>query len=192
MSSVNQENSNSKNYYEQQKVPSIEKVILAENITLPELPSEELTLEYFKYHSVYKLAMNEYNDIKAKFFMPVMTPMKDQEKVVEEDNTSPSSKGQLGESSLQTDGYSTSNCIELVIPKYILLEFVGTIPQGTEFLMASVGGNLNVSDMRIVGLYSTFEGLYSGRHSTSSGSSRSGDVISSESVKPGSASIFNK
>lgn len=192
MSTVNENNANAKNYYEKQSVPSIEKVILAEDIELPELPDQELSLDYFKDHSVYKLAINEYDDMKAKFFMPVMTPMKDQEKVEEEDNSSPSSKGQLGESSLQTNNYSTSNCVELVIPKYILLEFVGTIPQGTEFLMASVGGNLNVDDMRIIGLYSTFEDLYSGGNSTSSGYSGSGDMISGETIKPGSASIFNR
>jgi hypothetical protein len=40
-----------------------------------------------------------------------------------------------------------------MIPKYIVMNFTGTIPKGTKFLVAFIGGSSSVDNMSIVGLY---------------------------------------
>lgn len=140
------------NYYDDQKISSIERAKLAEDILLPELPKEPLTLEYLKNIGEYKLAINEYTDVVGKFFLTIMTPLIDKGEAVEAKKTAPSTRGHKGQG-LPTNSYTSSNFISLTIPKYIVLNFKDVIPKGTEFIVASVGGSIELEDLRIVGLY---------------------------------------
>lgn len=141
------------NFYEKQSLSGLERVILAEEIILPELPEEPLTLAYLEEFGEYKLAFNEYKDTKGKFFMNIMTPLVEKGAVAEKFANSPRTVGHRGKA-LNTTDYISTNYITLTIPKYILLNFTGKVPKGTEFLVASIDGSLEVDDIKIIGIYS--------------------------------------
>jgi hypothetical protein len=149
---------NTEKFYEEQKLKNIERVVLAEDIELPEINTEPLTLELLQElsdkNSYYKLAINEYSDMNAKFFLPIMTPLVDTDNARDSTKSSPSLNGNKGDS-LKSSSYNSTNYITLVIPKYILLNFVSVVPKGTVFVVGSVGGKLNIDEMKIIGLYST-------------------------------------
>lgn len=141
------------NFYEKQSLSGLERVILAEEIILPELPEEPLTLAYLEEFGEYKLAFNEYTDMQGKFFMNIMTPLVEKGEVAEKFASSPRTIGHRGKE-LNTMDYVSANYITLTIPKYILLNFKKSVPKGTEFLVASIDGSLEVDDIKIIGIYS--------------------------------------
>lgn len=145
------------NFYEEGKISSIERVVLAEDIRLPEISKYPLTLKNLEDKGEYKLAFNEYTDVKGKFYLNIMTPLIDKGSVGEKNNSSPSTKGHKG--NLATNKYKSSNYITLIIPKYIVLNFTGVIPKGTEFLIGSVGSSIDLSKIRIIGLYTIKGGI---------------------------------
>lgn len=123
----------SENFYEQSSFPAIEKVTLAEDLTFKNL-----------------------SDIEGKFFMDLMTPTMDTDYVIERD---------YGK-------YQKTNYINLTIPAYLLLSFMKgeitmsgsgpvitfptsyfTIPKGTEFTAAFIGGIPMIERLSILGVY---------------------------------------
>lgn len=145
--------SNTTNFFEKQAFSGLERVILAEDILLPELPDKPLTLAYLEEFGEYKLAFNEYHDMQGKFFMNIMTPMVEKGEIEEKFSSSPRTIGHRG-NELSTMDYVSTNFIILTIPKYILLNFREMVPKGTEFLIASIDGSLEVEDIKIIGIYS--------------------------------------
>ena len=145
--------SNTTNFFEKQLLSGLERVVLAEDILLPELPEEPLSLKYLEKFGEYKLAFNEYKDMQGKFFMNIMTPMVQKGEIEEKFSSSPRTVGHKG-NGLSTMDYISTNFITLTIPKYILLNFTGMVPKGTEFLIASIDGSLEVEDIKIIGVYS--------------------------------------
>lgn len=143
------------NFFENQELPYLEIVTLAEDIILPEISTEPLTLEYLQKNNEYKFAYNEYSDIDGKFFFDIYTPMVDKEKVYSKSLPAPSTKGFNG--NLHPSSYIDTNYIVLTIPKYIVLNFKDKIPKGTKFLLASVGASTDFEYLRIVGIYSINE-----------------------------------
>lgn len=143
------------NFYRSNLLSSVERVRLVEDLPLPEITKEPLNREYMRTGKEYILATNVYKDTVAQFYLPVMTPLLNNNEKSCQVVGAPSRLGQYG-SKLNTSSYTTCNYISLVIPKYILLEFVDFVPAGTEFLVAGVGGSTDVDDMRIIGLYSKF------------------------------------
>jgi hypothetical protein len=137
-------------FFDGSTLDTVERIILSEEIKLPELPDYPLTLDNLEKYGEYKLAEREYKDITAKFILKLATPLLDQTSNTETTKSSPSSRKQ---SNLNTSSYTTTNYIQLTIPKYIVMQFTGTIPKGTEFLIACVGGSLELEDMRIIGFY---------------------------------------
>ena len=111
----------------------------------------------------YQLAYNEIKNIDAKFYIPVlMTNFSNTGTEVKVANRAPKITGFVG--NIKSLPYESSNCIILTIPKYIVLQFLDLknekigvqdpiIPKGTEFLVACVGGNMDLDHMRIIGLY---------------------------------------
>ena len=126
---------------------SIERVVLAEKITLPEVTKVPVTRQWLLEGNKYIDPFNVYKDTKAKFFFNVATPMVSKGEPTKSSGPKPNVKG------LSTSGYTRSNYIELIIPKYILLEFKDEVPKGTEFLIGCVGDSIDIDDMRIIGLY---------------------------------------
>lgn len=140
------------NFYDDQSIPSIERVKLAEDIKLPVLPKYELTEDNLKL-GPYDLIHQLYTDMEGKFYIPIMTPLLKNDGVSQiKKSKAPSTVGHKG--NLKTSSYDSSNIVKLVIPKYILLNFIGKVPKGTEFIAASVGGSVSLDDMRIIGIYS--------------------------------------
>ena len=121
--------------------------------------------EYYKTEidKEYKLAYNELKNIKAKFYIPVlMTTVAKSDTEVKTANRAPLTTGFKGK--IRSLPYDSSNCATLTIPKYIILQFLDLkteteglkdpyIPKGTEFLIACVGGHMELENMRIIGLY---------------------------------------
>ena len=111
----------------------------------------------------YKLAYNELKNIDAKFYIPVlMTTFQNTGLEINTANRAPKTTG--FKSDIRSLPYNSSNCIILTIPKYIILQFIDLkneiegskdpiIPKGTEFLIACVGGQMNLEQLRIIGLY---------------------------------------
>lgn len=142
-------------YYESS---DIERVVLAETIELPKLmkfPKEKLTFNFLKKISdagkYYKLIEQEYKDVYGQFHLKVLTPMLDHSEIREEEVTVNSSN--IKGSELHTKNFGSSNVFELRIPKYIVMNFTEEIPKGTEFIVASVGGEVDPDKMRIIGFY---------------------------------------
>lgn len=129
------------NYYEDQQISTPEIAVLAEDIVLPEITGNSTNPFYL------------YKDILGKFFLPIMTPMLDKNNIKETQKSSPSTKGHKG-NLLIVESCKSTNYISLYIPKYILLNFVNKVPKGTEFIIASIGGSIEIEDMRIIGIYS--------------------------------------
>lgn len=140
------------NYYDNGAISSVEKATLAEDIVLPSITKAPLTLSFLEGGGSYKTAETEYKDTKGKFFISIMTPLVDQTNASTVSKASPTTRGQSG-SKLNASKYSSSNYVTLTIPKYILLNFTGTVPKGTEFLVASINGSSSISNMRIIGIY---------------------------------------
>ena len=111
----------------------------------------------------YKLAYNEIKNIDAKFILPVlMTNISNNGQEVNTANRAPKTTGFVG--NIRSLSYDSSNTIKLTIPKYIVMQFLDQkneikgkqdpkIPKGTEFLVACVGGTMDLDQMRIIGLY---------------------------------------
>ena len=140
------------NYFEEQEISTIERVVLAEDIILPEVTKHSVSIDWLNNNN-YISPFNVYKDTLGKFFLPIMTPMVDKNFTREVVKTSPNTRTHKG-SSLKTSSYTSSNYISLYIPKYILLNFIDKVPKGTEFIVASIGGSVEIEDMRIVGIYS--------------------------------------
>lgn len=176
-------------YEDPTEFPHIERAILMEEIKLPVYNNrQKLTRNFFykmKYFlgsydpyvdrwchvfsekedvPEYKLAYNELKNVDAKFYIPVlMTTFANDGTEVNVNTKAPSKTGFKG--NIQALPYSSSNCVELTIPKYILLQFIDQkedssgniidpiIPKGTEFLVACVGGHMDLEHMRIIGVY---------------------------------------
>lgn len=100
-------------------------------------------------------------DIEAEFLVPILTPTIDTSNgdAVTTQSPAPSTRNHSN-SSINASTYETSNNVILTIPRYILYQFYDpfqeeyTIPKGTKFIVSSVGGEVKVSKMRIIGLYS--------------------------------------
>lgn len=121
------------NYYEEQQIKTIERATLAEGIKLPK-------------------SMEDYKDTNAKLFLNIMTPMIDKGSTTVNNNPAPSTSGHIS-NNFNTNSYTSSNYITLTIPRYILLNFKDSVPQNTEFIIASVGGSLDLGNMRVIGIY---------------------------------------
>lgn len=161
------------NYYSNSEFPYVERAILAEDIKLPTINNNKKLTRGFFYTTVaqliegvffdgssspdtskeYKLAYNEIKNITAKFNVPILFPNTPST----EQSRKPKTTGFTG-ANMKTGSYATTNTIKLTIPKYMVMQFVNqtkecTIPKGTEFLVACVGGEMEIEKMRIIGLF---------------------------------------
>lgn len=132
----------------------------------PEAPITDIYYDNYKIDEVdkeYKLAYNEIKNIDAKFFIPVLMPtFNNVNNEININNRAPKTTG--FKSDITSLPYSSSNCVTLTIPKYIILQFIDLkneipgskdpiIPKGTQFLVACAGGMTDLDQMRIIGLF---------------------------------------
>lgn len=137
------------------EISSIELAILQQDIELPELPEEPLTLDtleaYKEEGKEYKLMENEYTDMLGNFYVPILFPLIENGESTELEFDAPST-GNILNDSLASEGYIERNFISLVIPKYIVMNFKTVIPTGTKFLVSFTGDGTSLEDINIIGL----------------------------------------
>lgn len=130
--------------------------ILQEEIILPELPEEELSLEvlmrYDEEGKTYNLMQNCYKDMVGKFYIPVLFPLVDKSDGIEEyEYNYP--RTQKSNGTIKPVRYSMVNYVELVIPKFIVMQFRNKIPKDTMFLIGFSGEHKKISNLNVVGIY---------------------------------------
>jgi hypothetical protein len=119
------------NFFEQKRLIT-ERVKLAEDITLPE-------------------SIDDYENIKAKFYINIFTPLVDKSETRTEYRSAPSTKI-YNNNKLNPSDYQQSNYITLTIPRYILFQFKNNIPKNTEFIITCIG-EFKIDHFRIIGVY---------------------------------------
>ena len=139
----------SDDFFQSQQMGFIERAVLVEDIVLPHVTRNKITEHWLCCHdNEYKSAFNMYKDTLGKFYLPIMTPLIDKNGAK---STKTNSRG--GNNLNVSSSAKSTNYVELYIPKYILLNFRGTIPKGTEFIVASIGGSIEIENMRIIGIF---------------------------------------
>lgn len=138
------------NFYDAEKL-IIERAVLAEDIILPKYTKTPLNVEKIEDLKNITSAFDVYKDEIGKFYIPILSPLIDQNELKNQSKTSPSNRGKIG-SNLNTNSYSSSNYISLKIPKYIVLNFTDKIPKGTEFVICSIGQYILVENFKIIGV----------------------------------------
>lgn len=136
-----------KNFYEDLDMRYIEVGILLEDIELPKLPTVQDILE----GKVTTFRAEElYTDTIGKFCIPILFPLEETAK--DKEVIHPVVRNITNDCNLIVSPYQTSNYIELNIPKYILLNFLDIIPAGTRFLLCFIGGDIEIEDIRVIGV----------------------------------------
>lgn len=134
---------------------AIEIAELQEDITLPELPKEKLSLkvleEYDESGKSYDLPHDTYEDMIGNFYIPILFPLVENGESTEIEYDAPST--QVLNRSVQGSSYVERNFISLMIPKYIVMQFRDVIPKGTKFLVGFIGGSTSIENISIIGLY---------------------------------------
>ena len=142
-------------------IKSVEIAILAEDIILPEVDTAPISygLLWDRWHddkaSVkhYRSKEIEYRSEIGKFYIPILTPSINKDDIIYEDTSAPRVKSKSAK--LDVDSYKNSNTILLEIPKYLVCEFTGKIPAGTQFLFVSLSSRIMENKFRIIALYSS-------------------------------------
>ena len=133
----------------------IEIAELQEDILLPELPKEKLTLsvlqKYEELGKTYDFPHDTYEDMIGNFYIPILFPLVENGESTEIEYEAPSA--QILNGSVQGSSYVERNFVSLMIPKYIVMQFIDVIPKGTKFLVGFVGGSTSIENLSIIGLY---------------------------------------
>lgn len=136
---------------------SIEIATLQRRIILPVIPKEIISAkvlaayDYLGYE--YRTKDEVYVDTVGNFYMAMLLPLIKDGKSTEVQYSAPKTSNIMNKNSgLQTSNYSETNYINLVIPKYILLNFTKEVPKGTKFLVSFTGGLSSIGNMKIVGI----------------------------------------
>lgn len=134
---------------------AIEIAELQEEIILPELPKEKLSLkvlkEYDKEGKNYDMPFDTYEDMIGNFYIPILFPLVENGESTEIEYEAPPI--QVLNGTVQGSNYVERNFISLMIPKYIIMQFRDKIPKGTKFLVAFIGGSNSIDNISIIGLY---------------------------------------
>ena len=106
--------------------------------------------------------MSDEDDIIGKFNIPIITPTMKAGVAVENNRDIPRVKVQSN-TTLDTGDYITTNYIMLIIPKFLLIDFItsriisnnvlvekGRIPEGTEFIVGFLGQEID--HVRLIGI----------------------------------------
>ena len=136
--------------------PSIEVAILQQDIELPEVSNEPLTLAtleaYEEAGEVYKLADQEFKNAIGNFYVPILFPLVENGESTELEFDAPEAHNVLNES-IQPVNYVERNFIQLVIPKHLVMNFRDVIPSGTKFIIGFIGGNKSIENIVVLGVH---------------------------------------
>ena len=134
---------------------SIELVELQRTIYLPLLPMERLTysvlVAYEEEGIPYWFKDEVYTSVMGNFYAPMMFPMvENPEESIDMIHSAPHNSMLKTEGAYETVEYTTSTYVQLVIPKYIVMNFTDTIPKGTVFVVGAVGGSNTIDQLKIL------------------------------------------
>lgn len=146
---MNITNNNDDCYYEKLV---LEIAFLQEDIKLPALPTEPLSYNYLLTHGSYPLMQECYKDMVGKFYIPSLFPLIDKADGPEEFEYNMPKTIKTNNTIIPVK-YSEVNYIELVIPKYIVMQFRNKIPKDTKFLIGFSGEHKKISNLNIIGIY---------------------------------------
>ena len=151
---MNITNGNENDYY---KNLVLEVGILLESIPLPPLPNDPLTLStlesYAEQGKTYNLMQNCYTNKMGKFFIPSLFPLVDKADGPEEFIYKAPRTYKTNQSIVPIKNYTEVNYLELIIPKYIVMQFRGSIPKDTVFLIGFNGEEKEIRNINVIGLY---------------------------------------
>ena len=134
---------------------SIELAELQRTIYLPLLPMERLSHSVLTAYEEEKVPYwnkdEVYTSVLGNFYVPMLFPMvENPEESTDMIHPAPENSMLLQDGGYETEEYTTRTYIELVIPKYIVMNFNDTIPKGTMFVVGFVGGSNTIDSMRIM------------------------------------------
>ncbi len=134
--------------------PHIEEAILLEEILLPELPPFPTMNEIHEDHIYYPWLIDKqlYTDMVGKFSIPIITPLGKNTDEPFNETMYPEARNIINGAKLSLTEYEKSNYIELVIPKYIVLNFIEKIPVHTRFIVCFIGDKIHVGNIKIIGV----------------------------------------
>lgn len=144
-----------KSSYSYSDALSIELVELQRTIYLPLLPMERLTysvlVAYEEEGVPYWFKDEVYTSVMGNFYAPMMFPMvENPEESIDMIHSAPENAMLKTEGAYETVEYTTSTYVQLVIPKYIVMNFTDTIPKGTVFVVGAVGGSNTLDQLKIL------------------------------------------
>ena len=136
---------------------SLEVAELQRRIILPVLPREIISSSVLEAYNElgkdYVFAHDVYKDMVGNFYVPMLFPLVENGKSTEMEFDAPKTNNVKNiDSNYVTEGYVERNFINLVIPKYIVMQFRKEIPLGTKFLVAFIGGTALISNIKIIGV----------------------------------------
>ena len=138
---------------------SIEIAELQRTIFLPLLPMERLTYSVLAAYEdeglPYWFKDEVYTSVLGNFYMPLLFPMvENPEESTDMEHDAPDSGHVIQDdkkrSPYKTEAYTTRTYVELIIPKYIVMNFTDTIPKGTRFVVGYIGGSNSIESMKIL------------------------------------------
>lgn len=110
----------------------IEIAILQEDVTLPS-------------------SMLEFKNEIGKFYVPVLFPLIDSADGAVDIALNAPKNNTNG--ALVGKQYYERNYINIIIPKYIVLNFTDVIPKGTKFLLSFMGEKFTLENLNIIGIF---------------------------------------
>lgn len=122
----------------------IEIAILQEDIILPEINDSSLNIMDF--------INARYKNTIGKFYLPSIMPLIDPLDGAK-DIQYAAPKTTKSNGTIKPNKYTEKNYIELIIPKYIMMQFDNKIKKGTKFVVGYSGVYKKISNMNIIGLY---------------------------------------
>ena len=120
----------------------IELAILKQDIPLPTKIVDGVEVPDF----------DNYMNVIGYFYIPIIMALLTNSDPTAVEVKAPTEKGVLNKS-ISSNTYTSKNFLDLVIPRYIALNFRYKIPAETKFLVAFVGGKTTVNNISIIGLY---------------------------------------
>ena len=134
---------------------SIELAELQRDIYLPLLPMERLThsvmVAYEDEGLPYWFKDEVYTSVLGNFYIPMMFPMvENTDESTDMVHSAPENAKLKETGGYKTEEYTTRTYVELVIPKYIVMNFTDMIPKGTTFIVGFIGGSNSIDSIKIL------------------------------------------
>jgi hypothetical protein len=138
---------------------SVEIAELQRTIFLPLLPMERLTYSVLAAYEdeglPYWFKDEVYTSVLGNFYVPMLFPMvENPEESTDMVHPAPENGHVIQDDPERepytTEEYTTRTYVELIIPKYIVMNFTDTIPKGTKFIVGYVGGSNTIDSMKIL------------------------------------------